>query len=183
MNIKIQVCSERQIETLQRISYETFNETFKGMNTAETMERYLTESFKKDKLLSELRNQSSNFFLMHVADLLVGYLKLNEAPAQTDINDPDGLEIERIYIYGQYKGKGYGRELMKFALEKGAELHKRYAWLGVWEKNENAIAFYEKLGFEKAGRHAFRMREEIQSDFIMKKQISIIRRDYRTGYC
>jgi ribosomal protein S18 acetylase RimI-like enzyme len=171
MRIKIQTCSEEHIETLQKISYETYDETFRGMNTAETMKKYMAQSFNRDKLLSELRNHSSRFFLMHVNGLLVGYLKLNEAPAQTDKNDPEGMEIERIYIRGRHKGKGYGRALMKFALEKSAELQKRYAWLGVWEKNENAIAFYEKLGFERAGNHLFRMGDEIQSDYIMKKSL------------
>ena len=135
------------------------------------MEKYLAQSFSRDKLLGELRSRSSRFFLMHVDDLPMGYLKLNEAPAQTDINDPEGMKIERIYIRKRYKGKGYGTALMTFALEKSAELQKQYEWLGVWEKSENAIAFYEKIGFEKTGSHLFRMGDEIQSDYIMKRSL------------
>jgi ribosomal protein S18 acetylase RimI-like enzyme len=47
-------------------------------------------------------------------------------------------------------------------------------WLGVWEKNEAAIAFYKKMGFEEAGRHSFRMGDELQTDLVMKKVISKI---------
>lgn len=167
MRLRIRECREDEIEELQRISYITYDETFRHLNTPETMQKYLSESFNRDKLLGELRNPDSTFYLMHIDDSLVGYLKLNEAPAQNDINDPMALEIERIYIYKQHQGKGLGKKLMKFALEKAAERKKRYAWLGVWEKNENAIAFYEKSGFKIAGKHSFRMGDEIQLDYIM----------------
>jgi ribosomal protein S18 acetylase RimI-like enzyme len=170
MGIKIRECREDEIEELQSISYLTYDETFRHLNTPETMQKYLSESFNRDTLLDEIRNPNSTFYLMHIDDSLVGYLKLNEAPAQTDINDPLALEIERIYIYKQYKGRGFGKELMKFALEKAEERGKRYAWLGVWEKNVDAIAFYEKTGFKIAGRHSFRMGDEIQLDYIMKNR-------------
>jgi ribosomal protein S18 acetylase RimI-like enzyme len=171
MGLSIRECREDEIEELQRISYDTYDETFRHLNTPETMQKYLSESFNQNTLLDELRNPNSTFYLVRKDDSLVGYLKLNEATAQTDINDPMALEIERIYIYKQHKGKGFGKELMKFALEKAEENGKRYVWLGVWEKNEEAIAFYVKAGFKIAGIHSFRMGDEIQLDYIMKKQI------------
>lgn len=167
MKIKIHPCRENQIDELQKVSYETY----KKMNSYQTMEAYLTQSFSKDKLFNELSNPASMFFLMYLDNSLIGYIKLNEAPSQTDINDSEGLELERIYIYKQYNGKGYGKELIKFCLEKAAALKKSYVWLGVWKKNEDAITFYKKLGFEIIGEHSFRMENEIQLDYIMKKQI------------
>lgn len=171
MKVKIRECREDEIEELQSISFETYDETFRHLNTSETMQKYLSESFNRDKLLDELRNPDSTFYLMRMDDSLVGYLKLNEAPAQTDKNDPMALEIERIYIIKRHQGKGFGKELMKYALETAVERKKRYVWLGVWEENEDAIAFYEKAGFKIAGRHSFRMGDEIQLDYIMKKKI------------
>ena len=102
-------------------------------------------------------------------------MKLNKEDAQTDINDLEGLEIERIYVRQQFQGNGYGRELIEFALERARLLKKQYAWLGVWEKNAAAIAFYERMGFQEVGKHTFRMGDELQSDYIMKKEILPLR--------
>lgn len=167
----IRPCSEDDLAALQAIAYETYDQTFRAMNTAETMEAYLAEAFNTEKLLSELKNPDSAFYFLQVDQAVVGYLKLNEAAAQSDLHDPDGLEIERIYVRQQHQGSGYGRELLEFALEIARSRKKKFAWLGVWEQNSAAIAFYEKLGFLQAGVHTFRMGDELQSDYIMKKAL------------
>jgi diamine N-acetyltransferase len=61
---------------------------------------------------------------------------------------------------------------MDHAIRLARQLGKRYVWLGVWEKNVDALAFYGKMGFSAAGRHPFWMGEELQSDLIMKKMLS-----------
>ena len=80
---------------------------------------------------------------------------MNEAPAQTDRNDPASLEIERIYVSGGFQGEGLGRYLMEQAIQIAVERKKKYIWLGVWEKNERAIRFYKRNGFYKTGTHSF----------------------------
>jgi ribosomal protein S18 acetylase RimI-like enzyme len=44
-------------------------------------------------------------------------------------------------------------------------------WLGVWELNARAIAFYEKWGFEKFGEHVFMLGTDPQTDFMMRKKL------------
>ncbi len=51
------------------------------------------------------------------------------------------------------------------------ENDKKKVWLGVWEKNENAIAFYNKMGFVRTGTHSFIMGDEEQKDYIMTKTL------------
>jgi diamine N-acetyltransferase len=172
LNITIRPCQLSELETLRAIGYETYDETFRSMNTQETMDRYLEEAFNRERLSSELANEDSRFFFLYANDALAGYLKINDAPSQSDINDPESLEIERIYIRKACKGKGLGSHLMRFAIKLAAEKGKRFVWLGVWEKNGAAISFYQKMGFEEAGRHSFRMGDELQSDLIMKKMLS-----------
>jgi ribosomal protein S18 acetylase RimI-like enzyme len=136
------------------------------------MNTYLQKAFNKEKLFAELTNRNCKFYFMHLDHDLVGYLKLNDVPAQSDINDPESLEVERIYIRKEYQGKGLGKNLMDHALQIGKEMKKQYLWLGVWEKNTDAIAFYIKIGFHAAGRHSFKMGNELQSDLIMKRMIA-----------
>jgi len=174
MNLKILPCSIDDLEKLQDIGYETYNETFNTMNSQETMDKYLQESFNKKKLLSELNNKNCKFYFLYTENELAGYLKVNDAPAQSDINDPASIEMERIYIKSPYKGNGQGKKLANFAFQLAKEMKKNYVWLGVWEKNLNAISFYKKMGFYEAGHHSFRMGDELQNDLIMKKNINNI---------
>ncbi|OAX48075.1 Protease synthase and sporulation negative regulatory protein PAI 1 [Paenibacillus sp. AD87] len=51
------------------------------------------------------------------------------------------------------------------------EHKKKEVWLGVWGKNDNAIAFYKKMGFVRTGFHSFYMGDEEQIDFIMVKTL------------
>jgi len=172
MKTSIRKCTLDELKTLLEISYETFVDAFQSMNIKETMDKYVEEAFNMEKLEEELRNMDSRFFFLYADDELAGYLKINESPSQTDINNPDSIEVERIYIKKEFKGKGLGRQLINYAIQLAKEMKKNYVWLGVWEKNINAIAFYKRLGFYEDGRHPFKMGDELQSDFIMKKTVS-----------
>lgn len=171
MEITIRPCRLTDLEALRSIGIETYDESFRAMNSAETMAQYLEESFHVKKVEAELNNPACHFYFLEGGQSLAGYLKLNEAPAQSDVNDAESLEIERIYIRQAFKGQGLGRRLMSFALEQAEALSKKYVWLGVWDQNVDALAFYGKMGFEEAGRHSFRMGEELQNDLILKKQV------------
>ena len=172
MNITIRQCLSNELESLHLIAYETFDETFRSLNSPETMDKYLRESFSMEKLAQELGNAHCKFYFIYLDNELAGYTKINYTPAQSDINDPQSVEVERIYVRKKYEGKGLGKLLMEHVFQQAKQNRKKSVWLGVWEENATAIAFYEKLGFEQAGQHLFQIGNELQSDLIMKKIIS-----------
>lgn len=172
MNIRLRLCTAEDADILRKLSIETYYETFAPVNTPENMEAYLNRAFDIDKLRRELNDKNSTFFLLYSDEELAGYLKVNEAPSQTDINDEESLEIERIYVLGKFQGKGLGGYLMEQALGIAAKQKKKYAWLGVWEKNEKALRFYKKKGFYKIGTHPFFMGDDEQTDYIMRKDLT-----------
>lgn len=170
MSITIRPCTLEDIEELQVISYQTFNETFREQNSPENIDHYLETAFNRPQLETELNNPSSQFFFAYVNDELAGYLKINTDQAQSEEMGADALEIERIYIKQSLQKHGVGKHLFQQALHTAQELNKQQMWLGVWEKNDNAIAFYQKLGFELTGQHSFYMGDEQQTDLIMTKR-------------
>lgn len=164
-------CDLDDLEELAAIGRETYFETFHSMNSPETMSRYLDEAFNPEKLELDLRNESSHFYFLDVESETAAYLKVNFAPAQSDINDPDSIEIERIYVKKEFGSRGIGKFLIQHSIELGRKEGCTYAWLGVWEKNTPAIVFYKKMGFVVFGGHSFQMGDELQSDLILKKDI------------
>lgn len=167
----IRNCTVEDIGLLRELSVKTFYEAFAPLNTEENMAAYLETAFNADRLSRELADENSEFYFLYYGERLAGYLKLNEAPSQTDINDEKSLEIERIYVSSEFQGAGLGSFLMQQALAKAIERGKKYVWLGVWEKNERALRFYRRNGFYKIGTHTFAVGEDAQTDHIMKKEL------------
>ncbi|WP_028549662.1 GNAT family N-acetyltransferase [Paenibacillus sp. UNC451MF] len=171
MTVKIKKCNREDVQILQEISIETFNDTFKDQNSPENMKAYLEKAFNSKQLEKELSNISSEFFFICYNEELAGYLKVNINDAQSEKMGDESLEIERIYIRYKFQGKGLGKYLLNKAVEIAIRQNKKMIWLGVWEKNENAIAFYKKMGFVQTGAHSFYMGDEKQIDFIMTKTL------------
>jgi ribosomal protein S18 acetylase RimI-like enzyme len=164
-------CTQDDIHMLCIFSYRTFKDSFSTMNTPANLKAYLDKSFNIDKLRRELSNQDSLFFFLYADGELAGYLKLNEALAQSDVHDEQALEIERFYVAKEFQGQGMGRELMSKAIEVAKERNKTYVWLGVWEHNEKALRFYKNNGFAPVGTHSFFLGDEEQRDLILRKNL------------
>lgn len=159
------------LEELQKISRETFYETFAAFNTKEDMQHYLTENLSIEKLTTEFNNPSSEFYFAKLEDKIVGYLKINRRDAQTALEEMDAVEIERIYVYKEFHGSTVGQHLFDFAMNIARTIKAPFVWLGVWEENPRAIAFYKKNGFVEFGNHSFMLGTDEQTDILMKLEV------------
>ncbi len=160
-----------QIDQLQQIGRQTFEETFAESNTAENMAKYLEEAYSHEKISAELNNPNSFFYFAILDQKVIGYLKLNMGGSQTEVKDNDALEIERIYVIKEFHGKKVGQLLFDKAIQVAKAQHVAYVWLGVWEENKRAIQFYTKNGFVEFDQHVFVLGDEAQTDIMMKLEL------------
>ncbi|WP_135500491.1 GNAT family N-acetyltransferase [Planococcus koreensis] len=167
----IKKCNLENASELQRISVETFTETFKEHNSPEHLNAYLEKAYNLEALKQELANPSSHFFFVYWEQEIAGYLKVNMDKAQTEAMGSGSLEVERIYVKQHYQKHGLGKALLNKAFEIALDEKKQAIWLGVWEDNTNAIAFYQKKGFVQTGSHSFFMGDDEQVDLIMTKTL------------
>jgi ribosomal protein S18 acetylase RimI-like enzyme len=170
-NININKVSPGDIGPLQKIGRQTFSETFSAVNTEENMNKYLDEGFSLEKLRAELSNPGSEFYFAELEGGIIGYLKLNFGQSQTEIRDDKAVEIERIYVLGEYHGRKVGQLLYGKAIEIAGEKNANYVWLGVWDQNSRAIAFYRKNGFVEFDKHIFKLGDDEQTDIMMKLEL------------
>ena len=159
---------------LQIISRITFAQTFDEHNNPEDMQAYLDNSFSNEKLSEELNNKNSAFYFAIDNNLntVVGYLKVNTGDAQSEKKDLNAFEIERIYVDKAYFGKKVGQLLFDKAIEIAKSKKVSYVWLGVWEENHRAHAFYTKNGFIPFDKHIFKLGNDEQSDILMKLHLA-----------
>lgn len=170
-SMEIIKCKTDDLEAIQKISRETFYDTFKDTASAEDMSLFLDKNYALDKLKKEFENPNSEFYFLMDRDKVAGYLKLNSDEAQTENIADNSFELERIYLDKDYKFRGLGSVLFDFAESKARDLNKSSIWLGVWEHNKPALSLYTKKGLEVVGSHPYNIENEPQTDLIMLKKL------------
>ena len=168
-NIDITRVNLEDANELQKIGKQTFEDTFGAQNSPSFMAEYLNRSFSEEKIWEEISDENSEIYFAKIGKEVVGYLKVNFDQSQTELKDPNALEIERIYVIKEYLGKKIGQELYNKAIDIANQKNLQYVWLGVWEENPRAIRFYEKNGFIKFDEHIFDLGGDKQTDILMKK--------------
>ena len=157
------------LDQLQSISRTTFHETFAADNSEADMAHYLEHNLSASRLAQELVNPESRFYFAEDDDgNALGYLKTNTGAAQSEPQDPQALEIERIYVLSAHHGRGVGAALYRQARHDAEQQGAPYLWLGVWEHNRSALQFYQKHGFTAFASHTFILGSDAQTDILMK---------------
>jgi len=167
----IRKASEADAELIADISRKTFYDSFTADNTPENMEKFMSGPFSKDRLMAEVLEPESYFFIAESAGKPVGYIKMRESQHSKDVPRADAIEIARIYAIKDAIGKGIGRLLIQAAIDHAIHLKKKMIWLGVWEKNRRAVDFYTKWGFIRFGQHEFMLGDDLQTDWLMRKEL------------
>ncbi|HEX6892621.1 MAG TPA: GNAT family N-acetyltransferase [Chryseolinea sp.] len=170
-NIRIRTASLEDARLLAELGAKTFRDTFISSNTDEDMKLYLEKNFSTEQLERELKEAGTIFIIAEVSDKAVGYAKMRRAEVPQGLNERNQIEIERIYSAKEYIGKAVGKTLMEACLTVAKKAGHKVAWLGVWEHNPRAIAFYEKWGFIQFGTHPFLLGTDLQTDILMKKEL------------
>ncbi len=171
--ITIRYATIADAELIADMSRQTFYESFAWQNTDEDINKFMNEQFTKKALMKEVELNDSTFFLAYDGEEPVGYARLREGEIRPEFAGKTSIEIARIYALQSSIGKGVGKALMKTCLDVAAEQNKEVIWLGVWEKNNRAIAFYTKFGFEKFSKHKFLLGNDLQTDWLMMKSLTL----------
>ncbi len=163
--VYIRIATMDDLPQLQVVGRQTFYETFAAGNTEENIRQYLEDGFSVAKLTAELMDPNSSFYLAFDNETAIGYLKINTGSAQTEFQEGKAIEIERIYVLKAFHGHLVGQQLYRKAMAIAAEKGAEYVWLGVWEENPRAIAFYKKNGFVEFDKHIFMLGNMLIGNF------------------
>jgi ribosomal protein S18 acetylase RimI-like enzyme len=159
-------------KALAQLAEATFRAAFGAMNAPANMDLHCRGNFAAPLQAAQIADPRGVTLLSEDEGVLIGYaqLRCSEAPACVPATRPG--EIQRIYVVEEWHGEGVAQALMGACIEELKQRGCDAAWLGVWERNPRAIAFYRKLGFVAVGDHVFRLGEDPQRDVIMAKAIT-----------
>lgn len=171
MNLSYKICELEDLEVLVEISRNTFIDAFEKDNDPDDFRHYINEAFGAVSLKEQLKDPNSVFYFVFMDSDLVGYFKLNWSSAQTERFD-DGIELERIYVIPLHQNKGFGNTILQYVITLVRSRGFIFLWLGVWQKNESAVRFYERHGFIKFSTHPYFIGKDEQTDWLMKLDLS-----------
>ena len=153
---------------LAEFGARTFFESFAAENTAEDMKRHLDEAWSPEKQLAELQNPDiETVVLVDGADQWLGFAQLRANQLSEGVPVQGSIELWRFYVDKPHHGRGVAQLLMIAAKQQARARGASSMWLGVWERNERAKAFYAKHAFRKVGQKVFVVGSDPQTDHVM----------------
>jgi GNAT superfamily N-acetyltransferase len=152
-----------------------FTDTFAVDNTPEDMTAYVTQAFGERQQREELSDPATIVLLAERESAIAGYAMVHDdatpaGPARVELSN--AIEIARLYAGKRWIGTGLGAMLMQRCLDVAAERGRTWIWLGVWERNARAIAFYARWGFADVGSQSFQLGADRQTDRIMARHVA-----------
>lgn len=157
---------------LAALAERTFRDTFTATNTAENMALHCASAYGEALQRAELQDPRMTTLVCERAGELIGYAQLHWGPAPPCVAGARPAEIQRLYVAAAWHGKGIAQELMAESLRLAEAGGADQVWLGVWEHNPRAVAFYRKFGFAEVGDHVFPVGNDPQRDLVMARPIA-----------
>lgn len=151
----------------------SFVDAFAAQNRPEDIATYLSAAFGESLQRAELSDPDCTVFLAERDGELAGYAMLRDGSHPPCVADANAIEIARLYAGQRWIGAGIGALLMQRCLVEAASRGRRTIWLGVWERNVRAIAFYQRWHFSIVGSQPFLLGTDRQNDRVMARRVVI----------
>ena len=165
--VTIRSATDRDVAALVDLGARTFRETYGHANDPHELAAHIAESYNEPVIAEALRDPQVIYLVAEDAGRIIGFAKLMIGSREDGIDAARPAELNQLYVDSDQYGLGVGRALLDACAEQARQADCDVLWLGVWEKNPNAIGFYERLGFRTVGTHGFQFGSELQTDLLM----------------
>ena len=148
-------------------------ETFAGLVDGQSLLQHCEKNHSIASYNKYLTAHDTEIWLAVIqpGDAPIGYILVTTPDLPLDDITDDDIELKRIYLFARFQGTGTGRLLMNKAVEIAGESSKRRLLLGVNAQNEQALSFYYRNGFTKAGVRKFQVGDTLCDDFILARPL------------
>ncbi|MDA1329635.1 MAG: GNAT family N-acetyltransferase [Chloroflexi bacterium] len=171
-HVEIKFATQNDAKLLSEMGARAFLSAFADQNDPDEIASYVKHNFAFDQIHTEVKDPDSTFLLAYREHQPLAYAKLKQGQSPEVVNVSNPIELERIYVEPTSIGGGIGSELLLACIREAKSRGFEGIWLGVWEKNPQAIRFYERNHFKKVGEHTFMLGSEAQTDILMQRPIN-----------
>lgn len=152
---------------LSAVGARLFEEAFGAANDPADLETFLSATYSPAKQLAELGDPARTTWIAESGGEVVGYALLRRHAHAPSVSAADPAEVQRIYVARSLHGHGVADLLMHACIDEARSWEADALWLGVWERNPRAVAFYTRWGFRRVGEQRFLVGSDAQRDHVM----------------
>jgi diamine N-acetyltransferase len=156
---------------LAALARDTFFQTFASTNDAADMALHLDRAYGVPQQTTELTDPSVTTLLLDEGGKTVAYAQLRTGHVPECVSGSAPIELWRFYVQSAWHGRGIAQALMERVVAEAIATEAKSLWLGVWEHNHRALAFYRKCGFVDVGDHVFLFGTDPQTDRVLVRPL------------
>lgn len=171
MATTIRIGTPADAAALTALAIRTFRDTYESHNTPEDMALHIAQAFGPAQQGRELVDPDLITLIVEVGTELAGYAQLRRKRPPACVDGEEPIELWRFYVDKGWHGQGIAQALMARVDTEAARAGARTLWLGVWERNDRALAYYRKSGFVDVGSHTFVVGGDAQTDRVMVRSV------------
>jgi ribosomal protein S18 acetylase RimI-like enzyme len=155
---------------LAELGATTFTQAFGHLYSPQDLSAFLSESHTEDRYSRLLEDCSAAVWLADMeARQAVGFVTAGSSKLPVTNLEPRAGEIRQLYVLAEFQKHHLGTELLETALEWLGEQERNPIYVGVWSENWGAQRLYQRYGFEKVDEYAFRVGQQLDREFILKR--------------
>ena len=156
---------------LAALAVRTFRATYIPASAAADVEAYIGAHFSAERQAEEIAGGAMATLIGLDGTEPRAYVQLRWDAPNAGVVAERPVEVARFYVDAPLHGSGASHTLMRAALDAAIARGADAAWLGVWERNARAIAFYTRWGFAPVGSQTFVMGSDAQRDRVLARTL------------
>ncbi len=168
----IRRATDADAANLAELAARTFRDTFGADNRPEDLDMHVATAYGTVQQARELADPTIYTLVADQAGTLVAFAQLRTGDAPDCVMGSAPIELSRFYLAAEWHGRGLAQTLMDQVIDTARGAGAATLWLGVWERNPRAIAFYRKAGYLDVGAHVFIVGTDPQTDRILVRSLA-----------
>jgi ribosomal protein S18 acetylase RimI-like enzyme/ATP adenylyltransferase/5',5'''-P-1,P-4-tetraphosphate phosphorylase II len=165
MGIVIRPWQKPDLASIRRITWHSWISSYASFIPESDLKSYFDLRYTEEVFLSMFDDPYTQGFVAETDDQIAGYARLFFN------RDENRLYVPSLYFLPDFQGQGMGRQLLGAAEEYAAEKGLDELWIGVMVKNNPALVFYRKVGFQFVREEPFTMGKTTVSHLIGYKKL------------
>lgn len=132
---------DEQIRAISQLAQVIWREHYTSILGEDQVEYMLATLQSREKIGEDIASEKAAYYLMEAGGEQAGYLSIEW--------QKDTLFLSKLYLLKEARGQGLASQALLHLISWAKEQGKLEVELTVNKHNEDAIHFYEKMGFER----------------------------------
>lgn len=139
-NLRIVHAHTADIPLIQELTMTVWPQTYQHILTREQIEYMLQMMYSTEALQQQMR-EGQQFLVAWLEDLPLGFASYGPSEMEGE------YKLHKLYVRTDVQKTGAGKALLWFVMEEVKQRNGHHLVLQVNRQNENAIGFYQHMGF------------------------------------